>query len=375
MFSLNKFDILWNSCCNKLSSFSVSRVSVFNIQFLHYISLHRNAVLIALNSKKVNWNTSLTKKHWRDHTLPNTLGEKHTVNTSIISSLVTNNIRSCKNMQKRLGSSSLPLEWMRSERLCFSIAIWSCFLCEHWFYLCFLFRHQMAVEFLHELNVPFFKVGSGDTNNFPYLEKTAKKGERGGNVFWACYSPGLLPVSGRPMVVSSGMQSMETMRRVYKTVKEHNQNFAILQCTSAYPLEAEDVNLRVITVGNTTSLCWPIIIDFRIAEKGIFKSFGSEFKSEFICSLTTGVPEGVSRYPYWVFWPRVGGQYYSCCCSSGSKGRRASCDPGQDLERKWPLSFTRAIRASWAGSLHPLGGEGDGKWHQEDVILWEAMPW
>ncbi|KAK7929336.1 hypothetical protein WMY93_005731 [Mugilogobius chulae] len=86
---------------------------------------------------------------------------------------------------------------------------------------------EMAVEFLHELNVPFFKVGSGDTNNFPYLEKTAKK--------------------GRPMVVSSGMQSMETMRRVYQTVKKHNQNFAILQCTSAYPLEAEDVNLRVIT--------------------------------------------------------------------------------------------------------------------------------
>lgn len=36
---------------------------------------------------------------------------------------------------------------------------------------------QMAVEFLHELDVPFFKVGSGDTNNFLYLEKTAKKGE------------------------------------------------------------------------------------------------------------------------------------------------------------------------------------------------------
>ncbi|XP_029011154.1 sialic acid synthase-like [Betta splendens] len=86
---------------------------------------------------------------------------------------------------------------------------------------------EMAVEFLHELNVPFFKVASADTNNFPYLEKTAKK--------------------GRPMVVSSGMQSMETMRRVYKTVKEHNHNFAILQCTSAYPLEPEDVNLRVIT--------------------------------------------------------------------------------------------------------------------------------
>ncbi|KAJ8001020.1 hypothetical protein DPEC_G00186470 [Dallia pectoralis] len=85
---------------------------------------------------------------------------------------------------------------------------------------------EMAMEFLHELNVPFFKVGSGDTNNFPYLEKTAKK--------------------GRPMVVSSGMQSMETMRRVYQTVRKHNESFCILQCTSAYPLEPEDVNLRVI---------------------------------------------------------------------------------------------------------------------------------
>lgn len=85
---------------------------------------------------------------------------------------------------------------------------------------------EMAVEFLDEINVPFFKVGSGDTNNFPYLKTTAEK--------------------GRPMLVSSGMQSMETMRRVYQTVKAHNPNFAILQCTSAYPLEAEDVNLRVL---------------------------------------------------------------------------------------------------------------------------------
>ncbi|KAB0405777.1 hypothetical protein E2I00_003492 [Balaenoptera physalus] len=85
----------------------------------------------------------------------------------------------------------------------------------------------MAVEFLHELNVPFFKVGSGDTNNFPYLEKTAKK--------------------GRPMVISSGMQSMDTMKQVYQIVKPLNPNFCFLQCTSAYPLQPEDVNLRVIS--------------------------------------------------------------------------------------------------------------------------------
>ncbi|XP_061843838.2 N-acetylneuraminate-9-phosphate synthase-like [Nerophis lumbriciformis] len=87
-------------------------------------------------------------------------------------------------------------------------------------------QDEMTVEFLDELNVPFFKVASLDVSNFLYLEKIAKK--------------------GRPMVVSSGMQSMETMRRVYKTVKAHNQNFALLQCTSAYPLDPENVNLRVI---------------------------------------------------------------------------------------------------------------------------------
>lgn len=55
-------------------------------------------------------------------------------------------------------------------------------------------------------------------------------------------------VSGRPMVVSTGMQSMETIQRVYKTVKEYNQNFTLLQCTSAYPLDPKDVNLSVIKV-------------------------------------------------------------------------------------------------------------------------------
>lgn len=35
----------------------------------------------------------------------------------------------------------------------------------------------MAVEFLDELDVPFFKVASCDANNFPYLELTAKKGQ------------------------------------------------------------------------------------------------------------------------------------------------------------------------------------------------------
>ncbi|CAN9510119.1 unnamed protein product [Ophioblennius macclurei] len=85
---------------------------------------------------------------------------------------------------------------------------------------------EKAVDFLDELDVPFFKVASCDANNFPYLEKTAKK--------------------GRPMVVSTGMQSMETVRRVYSILKQHNAKFTLLQCSSAYPLDPEDVNLKVL---------------------------------------------------------------------------------------------------------------------------------
>lgn len=50
------------------------------------------------------------------------------------------------------------------------------------------------------------------------------------------------------MVISSGMQSMDTMKQVYQIVKPLNPNFCFLQCTSAYPLQPEDVNLRVIAV-------------------------------------------------------------------------------------------------------------------------------
>ena len=55
------------------------------------------------------------------------------------------------------------------------------------------------------------------------------------------------------MVISSGMQSMDTMKQVYQIVKPLNPNFCFLQCTSAYPLLPEDVNLRVITVSRPWS--------------------------------------------------------------------------------------------------------------------------
>lgn len=49
---------------------------------------------------------------------------------------------------------------------------------------------------------------------------------------------------------------MDTMKLVYQIVKPLNPNFCFLQCTSAYPLQPEDVNLRVISVSlRRASVC------------------------------------------------------------------------------------------------------------------------
>ena len=53
---------------------------------------------------------------------------------------------------------------------------------------------QQAVDFLDALDVPFIKVASADANNFALIEHMASK--------------------GRPLVISSGMQSMENMQKV-----------------------------------------------------------------------------------------------------------------------------------------------------------------
>ncbi|CAG0900197.1 unnamed protein product [Darwinula stevensoni] len=82
-----------------------------------------------------------------------------------------------------------------------------------------------SADLLQRLDAPFFKIGSGDTNNFLLLDHVAS--------------------FGKPMLVSTGMQSMETVRAVYELLKDRVP-LVLLQCTSAYPSPAEAVNLNVL---------------------------------------------------------------------------------------------------------------------------------
>ena len=92
----------------------------------------------------------------------------------------------------------------------------------------------VSAEFLDSINVPFIKIGSGDSNNLPLLAKVAKM--------------------GRPMVVSTGMCDMNWVRRMVDTVTSITDKVALLQCTSTYPCPPRDTCLRVMETYRDT---WP----------------------------------------------------------------------------------------------------------------------
>ena len=84
-----------------------------------------------------------------------------------------------------------------------------------------------SADFLEELNMPAYKIASGDLLNTPLLKYIAK--------------------FGKPMILSTGGGTMEDIQRAYFAIMGINQQLCILQCTANYPVEPEDMNLRVIT--------------------------------------------------------------------------------------------------------------------------------
>lgn len=85
---------------------------------------------------------------------------------------------------------------------------------------------NLAVDWLEELGVTQYKIGSGEVNNFLILEKIAQ--------------------TKKPVILSSGMSSFEELDHTVAFLKERNVDFSILQCTTAYPTQPEQYGLNVI---------------------------------------------------------------------------------------------------------------------------------
>ena len=84
-----------------------------------------------------------------------------------------------------------------------------------------------SADFLAKLDMPAYKIASGDLKNIPLLKHIAQ--------------------IQKPMIVSTGGGTMEDVNRAYDAIMPINQQLALLQCTAGYPAEFEELNLRVIT--------------------------------------------------------------------------------------------------------------------------------
>jgi N,N'-diacetyllegionaminate synthase len=84
-----------------------------------------------------------------------------------------------------------------------------------------------AIDLLEKLNVPAFKIASGDLTNIPLIEYASTK--------------------NKPMIISTGMSNLNEIRDAIRAIKKHGNNKIILMHSiSSYPTPYNDVNLKVI---------------------------------------------------------------------------------------------------------------------------------
>ena len=94
------------------------------------------------------------------------------------------------------------------------------------FFLSTPFSREAATR-LDSLDVPGFKIGSGECNNLPLIRHIAR--------------------FGRPIIVSTGMNDIESIKRTVDVLETENASFALLHCTSMYPTPFSNVRLGSIT--------------------------------------------------------------------------------------------------------------------------------
>ena len=86
---------------------------------------------------------------------------------------------------------------------------------------------NLAVDVLEKAGVEQYKIGSGEVTNFLLLKKVVD--------------------TGKPIIISSGMSSLDELDKTVSFLKHYKANFSILQCTTSYPTQPENYGLNVIS--------------------------------------------------------------------------------------------------------------------------------
>jgi N-acetylneuraminate synthase/N,N'-diacetyllegionaminate synthase len=84
-----------------------------------------------------------------------------------------------------------------------------------------------SADLLDKLDVPAFKVASGEISNSPLLKHIAKK--------------------GKPIILSTGMATLGEVEEALNVIKREGvEDVILLHCVSNYPAKIEEVNLRAM---------------------------------------------------------------------------------------------------------------------------------
>jgi N-acetylneuraminate synthase len=82
---------------------------------------------------------------------------------------------------------------------------------------------RAAVDRLVEFDIPAFKVGSGECNNYPLIKQIVR--------------------FAKPVIISTGMNSIESVRPSVEILRKAGIPYALMHCTNVYPTPPELVRL------------------------------------------------------------------------------------------------------------------------------------
>jgi N-acetylneuraminate synthase len=85
---------------------------------------------------------------------------------------------------------------------------------------------RAAADRLEKMDVPAYKIGSGECNNYPLIDHIA--------------------AFGKPVILSTGMNDLGSIERSVEILRRHRIPFALLHCTSMYPTPYEKIRLGAI---------------------------------------------------------------------------------------------------------------------------------
>jgi N-acetylneuraminate synthase len=86
---------------------------------------------------------------------------------------------------------------------------------------------RAAADFLAEIGVAGFKIGSGEANHVPLIRHIAS--------------------FGKPVILSTGMQTIASLAPSVQALDDAGIEYALLECTNLYPSPPEIVSLQGIT--------------------------------------------------------------------------------------------------------------------------------